>query len=320
MLGLVLLPATPVQAGLHLWTIREIYTDASGGLQFVEFFTTSPGEIFVNGASITLTPTGGGAPRSITLAGNFVGSTANKAFIIGTAAITNFGGPKPDFIIPSNFVSAAGGSISYFGQGGGPYTALPTDGTFSRTWVGGANATNSPRNFADQTGRITIPPVNAPPVVVITSPANNSGFSPLATIPIVVAATDDVAVASVRLETNGVVAATNTVAPFGFTLTNLANGDYVLRALAFDGQSLSATSAPVIIRVTDGPVLVFSRGLNGPIQFQFNSITGASYVVERASPLTNFTPIVTNPGNGGIIQFSETNSSDAQRTYRVRRQ
>ena len=34
----------PAQAAFHLWNIREIFTDASGSLQFIELFCTSSGQ------------------------------------------------------------------------------------------------------------------------------------------------------------------------------------------------------------------------------------------------------------------------------------
>lgn len=318
MLAMTLLLATPARANFHFWNIREVYTDASGTNQFIEFVALGGGQQFVNGQSITVTPSGGGSPKTIMLSGNLPGDSANKAFIVGTVGITNFGAPKPDYLIPTNFVAAGGGTISFFGQNSGPYTALPTDGVLSRTW-GNGNAVNSPQNFADQTGTITIPPVNSPPFVLITNPLNNALFPALGTVLVGISATDNVSVASVQLLTNGVAAATNAVAPFGFTLSNLVAGTYSLRARAQDNQALAATSAPISVRVADRPTLAFARGSNGPIQFQFNSASGVDYVVDRGT-LTNFSPVVTNAGSGGVLQFSETNSSPTQRTYRVRLQ
>ncbi len=315
LLGAALALATPAQAGFHLWTIREVYTDASGTLQFIEFFTGSGSQQFVGGQSITVSS--GGTNHVFTIPSSLPSDSASHAFMIGTAGITNFGAPKPDYTIPANFVFSGGGTITYFAQGGGAYTALPTDGVLSRTWVGGANSVNSPQNFAGTVGQIII--ANLPPTVSITNPLNNALFAAPGTVPVGVSASDsDGTVASVQLLTNGIAAATNTLAPFGFTLTNLAAGYYTLRARAQDNQSGVATSAPVVVRVAGQPVLSFARGTNGPLQFQFNTATGVSYVVERALPLTNFSPLVTNPGSGGVLRFSETNSVPAQGTYRVR--
>jgi plastocyanin len=166
---------------------------------------------------------------------------------------------------------------------------------------------------------VAAPP--APPSVAITNPADNALFAAPADVAVGVSASDsDGTVSSVQLLTNGVAALTNTVSPFGFTLTNLPAGSYRLRARALDNQSLTSDSTPVNIHVVNRPLLTFERGTNGPIQLLFNSVTGVNYVLERSAPLTNFTPIVTNPGSGGIIRFNETNGSDAQQTYRLRLQ
>src|SRR5262249_34454488 len=136
-----------------------------------------------------------------------------------------------------------------------------------------------------------------------------------------VAASDcDGTVANVKLLTNGVAAATNSVSPFGFSLSGLPAGSYTLRTVAQDNGSLNATSAPVVIRVADRPALVVSPGISGPLRIQFSSAVGIDYVIERATPLTGFSPMVTNPGTGGTLTFDETDGSASQRTYRVRLQ
>jgi hypothetical protein len=316
MLALVMTSTLPARAAFHFWEIREVYTDASGTNQFIEFFSSPGSQQFVGGQVIRVTSTTG--TNTFTIPSHLPGDSAGKSFIVGTLSITNFGAPKPDYIIPNNFVFPGGGNLTFF-IGSGPYTALPTDGSLSRTWVGGGNAVNSPRNFAGQTGTISIPVVNTPPVISITSPFNNANFGAGDSVPVTVSASDPGgSVVNVRLLTNGVAAATNTVAPFGFTLPNLPPGDYTLRAIAQDNGSLTATSAPVTIHMLGGPRLVFAPGTNGPIRFTFQSSNGYNYVIERALPLTNFTPVVTNPGNGGTLQYAETNGVPSQGTYRVR--
>jgi len=315
MLALVMTCTLPARAAFHLWAIREVYTDASGTNQFIEFFTASTGQHVVGGQQIKVTSSSG--TNTFVIPSNLPSGTANKAFLVGTVGITNFGAPKPDYFIPANFLFPTGGNLTFF-VGSGPYTALPTDGTFSRTW-GGGNATNSPQNYSGQVGTISIPVVNTPPVISITSPFNNANFGAGDSVPVAVSASDPGgSVVNVRLLTNGVPAATNTVAPFGFTLPNLPPGDYILRAIAQDNGSLTATSAPVTIHMLGGPRLVFAPGTNGPIRFTFQSSNGYNYVIERALPLTNFTPVVTNPGNGGTLQYAETNGVPSQGTYRVR--
>jgi hypothetical protein len=148
--------ASPAQAAFHLWSIREIYSDASGSLQFIEFFSAFSSQQFVGGQQVRALSVGGATTHTFTLTGNLPGDTLNRAFLIGTAGIQAAGGPAPDYIMPDNFLFTAGGTISFFGVNGGAYTALPLDGVLSRTWTGG-DAPNSPQNFAGQVGMVAVP-------------------------------------------------------------------------------------------------------------------------------------------------------------------
>ena len=145
---------SPAQAAFHLWQIREVYSDSSGSLQFIELFTSSDFQNDVGGQQISVTS---GTTHTFTLPGGSLGgSTSGHALLFGTAGIQAAGGPAPDYVIPSNFLFTGGGTISFFGANSGPYTALPTDGSLSRTWTGG-NAVNSPQNYEGQTGVVAVP-------------------------------------------------------------------------------------------------------------------------------------------------------------------
>ncbi len=43
----------PAQAGFHLWSVNEIYSNEDGSVQFVEFATASNSQEFLNGVSMT---------------------------------------------------------------------------------------------------------------------------------------------------------------------------------------------------------------------------------------------------------------------------
>jgi len=58
--------------------------------------------------------------------------------------------------MPNGFLFSGGGSISFFGANSGPYTALPTDGTMARLFIGGGNVVNNPENFAGQIGKVVV--------------------------------------------------------------------------------------------------------------------------------------------------------------------
>ena len=155
----LMLSATPSKAAFHLWNLQELYSDSTGSLQFIELFTTFDSQQFVGGQQISVSNVGNTLTNTFTLPSNLPSSSSGKSFLFGTAGLQAAGGPAPDFIIPNNFLFTAGGLISFFGTNSGSYTALPTDGTASRIWGGSTNnATNSPRNFAGQTGTVVPEP------------------------------------------------------------------------------------------------------------------------------------------------------------------
>jgi plastocyanin len=173
----------------------------------------------------------------------------------------------------------------------------------------------------NMTGLVIVAAAGLAPSVSITNPAANALFTAPATVNVQVLATDaDGSVASVQLFTNGVAGTLDSVPPFSFTLSSLPAGNYALRARANDNQALSATSAPVNIRVVNRPALTLSRGSNVPFDVRFDTVAGVSYVIEQSSVLTNFSSILTNSGTGGILQFSLTNSAPGQGFFRVRLQ
>jgi hypothetical protein len=104
-------------------------------------------------------------------------SSANRNLLFGTAGIQSAGGPAPDFVLPNNFLSTSGGTISFFGTGGGAYTALPTDGIQSRIWGGNTNnLVNSPRNYSSVTGSVNPSSVPEPSSVILVPLAAGSMY------------------------------------------------------------------------------------------------------------------------------------------------
>jgi serralysin len=146
----------PAGANHHLWDLNEIFSDSSGDIQFIEFRTTA------NNQNVTGIRTLASTSNSFLLGTNLPSTlTANKFFLVATAAFASLpGAPTPDFIMPGPlFFSTGGDTINYasgadvflFGAG-----VLPTDGVTSlnRNLTTG---TNSPTNFAGQTGSVTVP-------------------------------------------------------------------------------------------------------------------------------------------------------------------
>jgi hypothetical protein len=151
--------AAPARAAFHLWSINEIYTNASGTLQFIELVDSFGGQNFVGGQSISASDVPNTATNTYTISGAVVlpGNTFGQHVLFGTAGLQAAGGPAPDFTLPDGFLFSAGGNISFFGLNSGAYAALPTDGTLSRDWNSNTNATNSPTNYSGQTGQVVVP-------------------------------------------------------------------------------------------------------------------------------------------------------------------
>lgn len=146
------------QAGFHLWSIQELYTNLDGTVQFIELSTTSGNQQFVSGQTITVKDQSNTTTHTFTIPANLPGDSANKTFLLATAGLQSLGGPIPDYTIPSNFLFTAGGTITFFGTNSGAYTALPTNGTLSRVYPGTTNQVNSPKNFAGTTGAVVPEP------------------------------------------------------------------------------------------------------------------------------------------------------------------
>ena len=160
--------AAPVHANFHLWEITEIFSNADGSIQFVEFFTEDAGQQVLAGhnletyrqdvlrAQFTL-------PASIPLPPG--GTTANRHFVIATPGFLAVSGIVPDYEIPVGFlepgiidkVALVGADDMNFAA-----TESPTDGVNSLNDPGGGDpvfaAVATPTNFAGNTGTIVPEP------------------------------------------------------------------------------------------------------------------------------------------------------------------
>jgi serralysin len=162
--GLVI--STPARAAFHLWQVRELYSNSSGTVQFIELFTTSNSQTnFSVPRTIVSTNVGGTLTNTFTLPIATLAPTLNKSWLFGTAGVAANGGPTPDHILPNNFLFTGGGSINLFNTAAisGTYAALPTNGILSRNFTpAGINNTpsdlpNSPTNFSGTVGTVPEP-------------------------------------------------------------------------------------------------------------------------------------------------------------------
>lgn len=137
----------------HLWNIQEVYTNSSGTLQFIELTELSSFQTNTAGQQVHVSNLSGTQTNTFTLPTNLPSDSLDHMLLFGTAGLQAAGGPTPDYIIPNGFLFSGGGTLSFFGQNGGPYTALPTDGLLARVWNGG-NVSNSETNYSGQTGSV----------------------------------------------------------------------------------------------------------------------------------------------------------------------
>ena len=150
------LAATQAHATFHLWVIDQIYSDATGNVQFVELFTSAGGQDFVGGHSISAS-SGTNPVHMFTFPGDLPGDTTNHHFLIATQGFAALGIVKPDYVVPNGFLYAPAGTINYAGVDIVNYTNLPTDGIHSIDANGNVRA-DSATNFAGQSGSVSAPP------------------------------------------------------------------------------------------------------------------------------------------------------------------
>ncbi len=170
-LVLVAFLMTPVsaRAAFHLWDIVEVYSNADGSVQYIEFFTDDPDEEFLTGRTLTsnANPLGSNNPFFFPNDLPSEPDTANRSFLVATpdfaAQCDNAFSPDYTFAA-ANFHHLVADTLE-FGEVATPpldtltYTSgeLPTDGYYALHEdfgdITGATRTiapNSPTNFAGQ--------------------------------------------------------------------------------------------------------------------------------------------------------------------------
>ncbi len=144
------------------------------------------------------------------------------------------------------------------------------------------------------------------PTAVITSPAAGS-FGGLLTVD--VSASDNVGISRVELRANGNLVASDTVAPYQFSLDtrNFANGPLSLTAVAFDSANNSQTSAAVSVGVanvtvadTTAPVVSIASPADGA------NVSGTVQISVSASDNAGATGIKQEIYVDGVLRASGT--------------
>ncbi len=157
-------------ATFHAWDIVEAFSSADGSVQFIEMFTSSNGQHLANTRMGGIFSNG----DSFSFDTDLPSGTTNKSFLVGTTSYDSLAQidvnvPLPDYVVVDNFFSIAGDRLdlkwfvsSVFDTIIFTSGDLPIDGTNSLNHAFGDftntffSATNSPTNFAGDTGTVTI--------------------------------------------------------------------------------------------------------------------------------------------------------------------
>ena len=123
-------------AGIHTWDVGEVFTNADGTIQFVEFVEANGGngETGISGGSTSSDAKGfswSGAP---------VSGTAFKRYLVGSQSFANLTGAPPiDGLMPLSvlpfFFQPASDTVDFAVYDSCTFTAIPTNGVGARDCV-----------------------------------------------------------------------------------------------------------------------------------------------------------------------------------------
>ncbi len=181
--AVVLITASSASAGIHTWDVREVFSNASGTIQYIELFDAGAGgtEFGVGNGSLT------SAGQSHAWSNGLVtGPTNGRSYLIASDTFAALpGAPTPDVIIPvakMPFFNPAGDTITFAGGvDAWAFGAVPTNGVNSLNRLSGAGA-NTPKNYAGTQGSVN---AAAPPVPTASFWMTAALFTSLAAMGIV---------------------------------------------------------------------------------------------------------------------------------------
>jgi len=282
-------------------TITATASDANGSVTKVEFFngssklgedTTNPYSFawanvpsgthsltakatdnqstVTNSAAVTVTVNAPSVPPVVTL----TGPAANASFASGTTiTLTATATPTNGTIAKVEFYNGT--------------TKLGEDLTspFSLAWTNapvgthslGARATDS-KNLVGNSAlkQITVVKANVPPVVNLTSPANNGTFTTNADISLTANASDtDGTISKVEFYNGNSKIGEDLTSPYSFVWNNVPNGNYSISAKAIDNQNAVASSSIINIAVSTAtpPLVSISSPANNATFFANSKVT-----------------------------------------------
>ena len=283
------------RAAFHFMEISEVYSNASGTVQFIELNMLGAGQNQLFGRTISSTQ--GSNTNSFTFPNPNPGNAvAGAKILIGTVGYAALPGvPPPDYIIPNGFVFTSNVTINFAGAAFLTAPSIPTDGTLSID-RNGVTSTNSPTNNAGVSGTVVLAAQNTPPAAPTIISA--SGSDSTATIIFSAGSTggspiiDFTATCTLTSTTR---MGTTTASPV--VITGLANGNtYACTITARNAVGNSPASSP--INVTPGsapgaPTNVTGSAGNGSATLSFTAPQNTG-----GAPILNYTVNCGNAQSG----------------------
>jgi len=155
--------ATPARATFHLWEISEVFSNAEGTVQFVEFETNEAFQNLLEG-QVLRTTQNNLVLQTFTFPSNLPSqNTQDRFFLVATPGFEAVAGIAPDFEIPVGFLEVGVlDEVELVGADdfGFAPEELPTDGVSSLNALGGGSigvAPATPTNFAGEIGTLPEP-------------------------------------------------------------------------------------------------------------------------------------------------------------------
>jgi hypothetical protein len=166
----------PASAAFHLWQMKEVFTNSSGSVQFIELFDSFSGETFTSGFSVSADSDGN--IKTFTFPSNLPQNTPGSLLIATTGFDSLPGGVTPDFTFAQGGVSgtffnpnATNLTFTYSGSGDSMAfsgASLPKNGINSLTDAGAvgfppgtpniSSGVNSPTNQLGNSGSVNVSP------------------------------------------------------------------------------------------------------------------------------------------------------------------
>lgn len=160
------------KASVHLWHVKEVFTNAAGTVQFVEMFDSSGGEIFTAGAK--LRSNSDGVIKEFTFPGNLVNNTPGHMLIATSGFGSLTGGVAPTFTFDQSSTAL---TLPFFNPNATNITFTFTGSGDTMTLIGASLPKDGIRSLTDANAAGLFPNLTSNNSAGVNSPTNLLGAS-----------------------------------------------------------------------------------------------------------------------------------------------